>query len=46
MHVSKFGLIAVLCCIAMIGGIPVGKRAPVEAIVRRQSGPDIGYVPY
>jgi hypothetical protein len=41
MHASKFSLIAVLSCIAMIGAIPVGNRAAAEAIVRRQ-----GYVRY
>ena len=45
MHTFKFSLIAVLCCIAMIGATPVENRAPAEAIVRRQC--DIGvYVPY
>jgi hypothetical protein len=49
MHAFKFSSIAVLSCIAMIGAIPVGNRAPAEAIVRRQDGlggEDVMYVPY
>ena len=38
MHAFKFGLLAVLSCIAVVGAIPVGNRAPAEAIVRRQDG--------
>jgi hypothetical protein len=37
----------VLSCIAVIGAIPVGNRAPAEAIVRRQSGHgDEGFITY
>jgi hypothetical protein len=43
MHASKFSLIVVLSCIAMIGAIPVGDGAAAETIVRRQG---LGYVPY
>jgi hypothetical protein len=46
MHASRFSLIAVLSCIAMIGAIPVGNRAAAEAIVRRQIGGLVGYVRY
>lgn len=48
MRVLNFSFIAVLGCVAMIGAIPVGSRAPAEAIVRRQGDivADIGYVPY
>jgi hypothetical protein len=49
MHASKFSLIAVFCCIAMIGAVPVGKRAAAEGIARRQGsgvGADVKYVPY
>ena len=41
MRAFNFSLIAVLSCIAMIGATPVGDRAPVEVIARRQT-----YVPY
>ena len=46
MHAYKFGLIAVLSCIAMIGAIPVGNHMPIEVIVRRQDGlgADLKYV--
>ena len=48
MRVLNFSLIMVLSCVAMIGAIPVGSRAPAEAIVRRQSPvvADVEYVPY
>ena len=47
MRVLNFSLIMVLSCVAMIGAIPVGSRAPAEAIVRRQSPVGIiRYVPY
>ena len=56
MHVLKFSSIAVLGCIAMVGAVPVGNRAPAEAIVGRQKDlnainglgtvlTDKGYVP-
>jgi hypothetical protein len=38
MHAFKFSLIVVLSCIAMIGAVPVGNRAPAKAIVRRLDG--------
>jgi hypothetical protein len=36
-------LLEVLCCIAMIGAVPIGNRAPAEVIGRRQNGV---YVPW
>ena len=33
MHVSKFSLVAVLSCIAMVDATPVGDRTPAEASV-------------
>ena len=47
MHGFKFSSIAVLNGVATTGAVPVGNRAPVEAIVRRQDdrGADGGYVP-
>jgi hypothetical protein len=47
MHAFKFSLIAVLSCIAMVGAIPVGNRAPAEAMVRRDHGEVASmYAPY
>ena len=46
MHAFKFGLLAVLSCIAVVGAVPVGNRAPAEALRRQNgAGADVKYVP-
>lgn len=49
MHAFKLSLIVVFSSIAMVDAIPVGNRAPTDAmIVRRQDDPGavVKYVPY